>query len=56
MSNQNFKKSPGIKFTLTNCTREIGMDNFGYLNSALYFILFCNKPAKKKLWRTYAYR
>ena len=47
MSNQNVKKSPGIEFVLFNCTREIGMDNYGYLNSALYFILFCSKPAKK---------
>ena len=38
MSKQNAKKSPGIDFALFNCTREIGTDNFGYLNSALYFI------------------
>ena len=47
MSNQNAKKSTGIEFTLFNSTTEIGMDNFGYLNSALYLLLFCNKPAKK---------
>ena len=33
MSNQNTKKSPGIEFALFNCTGEMGMDNFGYLNS-----------------------
>ena len=44
MSYQNAKKSPGIEFTLFNSTMEIGMDNFGYLKSALYFI---KKPAKK---------
>ena len=38
MSNQNTKKSPGIEFVLFKCTREIGIDKFGYLNSALYFI------------------
>ena len=38
MSDQNAMKSPGIEFALFNCTGEIGMDNFGYLNSTLYFI------------------
>ena len=38
MSNQNAKKSPGIEFTLFNSMMEIAMDNFGYLNSTLYFI------------------
>ena len=32
------KKSPRIKFALSICTGEIGMNNFGYLNSSLYFI------------------
>ena len=38
MANQNTKKSPGIEFVLFNCMGERGMDNFGYLNSLLYFI------------------
>ena len=38
MSNQNTKKSNGIEFALLNCTGEMGMDNFGYLSSSLYFI------------------
>ena len=38
MSNQSTSKRPGIEFTLFNCTEEIGMDNFGYLNSSFYFI------------------
>ena len=36
MSNQNTKRSPAIEDGLFNCTREIGMDNFGC--SFLYFI------------------
>ena len=48
-SNQNTKKSTGIKFALFNCTGKMRMDNFGCLNSSLFFVLFlfCNKPAKK---------
>ena len=38
MSNQNTKKSPGIEFALFNCTEEMGMDNFGYVNSLFCFI------------------
>ena len=38
MSNQNTKKSPEIDFALFNYTVEMGMDNFGYLNSSLYFV------------------
>ena len=38
MSNQNAKKRPEMEFAFFNCMREIGMDNFGYLNSGLYFI------------------
>ena len=45
--NQNTKKSPGIKGTLFNCTGEMGMDNFGCLNSSLSLLLFCSKTAKK---------
>ena len=35
MSNQNIKKSAGIEDELFNCTREMGMDNFGCQNSSL---------------------
>ena len=38
-----------------NYTGEMGMDNFGCLNSSLSLFLFCNKPVKKKLWCTYAH-
>ena len=55
MWNKNTKKSPRIEVALFNFTGEARMDNFGCLNSSLYF-LFCNDFAKKKLWRTYAYR
>ena len=33
MSNQNIKKSPGVKFALCNSTVKMRMDDFGYLNS-----------------------
>ena len=46
MSNQNTKNSLRIEFVFYNCTEDMGMDNFGYLNSSHYVILFCNKPAK----------
>ena len=46
MSNQNAKKSPGIAFTLFNSMMEIGMDNFGYLNSALHFYFVKNLQKK----------
>ena len=46
MSNQNTKKRPGTEFKLFNCTREIGMDNFGYLNSSLYFYFVTNLRKK----------
>ena len=36
---KNTNKCPGIEFALFNCTGEMGMDNFGYVNSSLYFIL-----------------
>lgn len=39
---QNIKKSPGIDVALSNCTGEMGIDKFRYLNSSLYF-LFCKK-------------
>ena len=32
-SYQNMLKHPGIMFAFFNCTGEIGMDNFVYLNS-----------------------
>ena len=31
------------------------MDNFGYLNSSLYFISVLKETCKKNLWRMYAY-
>ena len=48
ISNQNTKKSRGIAFALFNCTGEIGMNNFGYLNSSLslfdfYFVMNLRK-------------
>ena len=36
--NQNTKMSPGIRFAHFSCTGEMRIDNFGYLNSTLYFI------------------
>ena len=33
--------------TIFNCTGEVGMDNFGCLNSSLS-LFFSNEPAKKK--------
>ena len=47
MTNQSTKKNPGITFAPFNCTREMGMDNFGYLKSSFCFISFCSDPAKK---------
>ena len=38
ISNKNTKKNPRIEFGFSNSTGEIGMDNFGYLSSSLYFI------------------
>ena len=38
ISNENTKNSPGIESALFNCTGEMRMDNFGYLNSLLYCI------------------
>ena len=48
ISNQNTKKSRGIAFALFNSTGEIGMNNFGYLNSSLslfdfYFVMNLRK-------------
>lgn len=37
ISNQNTKKNPGIESALFNCTREIGIVYFGYLNRLPYF-------------------
>ena len=38
MFNQSTSKRPGIEFVLFNCTEEMGMDNFVYLNSSFCFI------------------
>ena len=47
MSKENITESPGIEFVLINCTGGLEMNNFGRLNSSLYFICIGNKPAKK---------
>ena len=47
MSNQNTKNSPGIEFALLNCTEEMGMDNFGYLNNSLYFLSILKQTCEK---------
>ena len=54
MSNQNTKKSSGIKFAFFNCAGKMGMDNFGCLNSSLslFYFYFATNLRKKKLWRT----
>ena len=49
MSNQNAKR-PGIEFALFKCMREIGMDNFGSLNSAMYFISIFVTNLRKKFY------
>ena len=36
--NQNTKRSHGIEFALFNCKWDMGIDNFCYVNSSLYFI------------------
>ena len=46
MSNQNYKKSPAIELALFNCTGEMNMDNFGYLNSSLYLYFVTKLPEK----------
>ena len=46
MSNQNCKKSPAIEFALFNCTGEMNVDNFGYLNSSLYLYFVTKLPEK----------
>ena len=53
--NQNTKKIPGLDFALFNCTREMGMHNFGYLNSwlSLFYFYFVTNP--RNLWRMYVY-
>ena len=38
MSNQNTKNSLRIEFVFYNCTEDMAMDNFGYLNSSHYVI------------------
>lgn len=40
ISNQNTKKSTRINFALFNCTAEMEMDNFGYLNRSLSLFYF----------------
>ena len=40
MSNQNSKKSPGIEGAAFNVTKEMGMVNFGCLNSLLSLFYF----------------
>ena len=47
MSIQNTKKSPAIKFALSNYTGVIGMDNFGFMSISLSLFLFCTKPAEE---------
>ena len=42
------KKNPGVEGTLFNCTGEMGMNNFEYLNSSLSLFLLCDKPAKQE--------
>ena len=49
ISNQNTKKSPGIASALFNCTVVKRMDNFGCLNSFLYFISILRKTFEKKI-------
>ena len=41
MSNQNTKKSSTIQSVLFNCTGEMEMENFGYLNNSLSLFYFC---------------
>ena len=48
ISNQNTRKSPAIEGMLFNCTGELGIDDFGCLNSSLALFLLCNEPAKIK--------
>ena len=49
MSNQNTKKSPGIKVALFNCTEGMGLDNFGCLNNSLslFYCYFVSNLPKK---------
>ena len=35
---QNYRKMSNQNIALFNCTGEMGMNNFGYLNSSFYFI------------------
>ena len=53
MLNQNTKKSLGIVDALFNCMGQMGMDNFGCLNSSLSLFLLCNEPAKKVMVHAY---
>ena len=47
MLNQNTKKSAGIEFALIDYMGEMGMDNFGCLNSSLFFFFFQTNLRKK---------
>ena len=49
MSKQNTKKSPELEGVYFNCTGEIGMDNFGCLNSSLslFYFYFVTSLQKK---------
>ena len=47
MLNQNTKKSAGIEFALFDYTGEMGMDNFGCLNSSLSLFFFKRICGKK---------
>ena len=48
MSNQNTKKSSEIELALFNYMGKMGMDDFGRLNSSLYFYFVTNLQKKKK--------
>ena len=55
MLNQNTKKSAGIEFALIDYMGEMGMDNFGCLNSSLFFFFFSNESAEKNSSCMYGY-
>ena len=43
MWNQNTKKSPRIKVAIFKCTRNMGLNIFGCLNSSFSLFLFCHE-------------
>ena len=49
MSNRSTNKRSGIGFALFNCTGDMGMNNFGYLNSSFYFISNFERTCKKEI-------